>query len=119
MTRMQAEKRYKMPANYPRIVREKKTIEVMVGMYCNKYHGTDDESCPDCSELLDYTASRLDKCPLQENKPTCAKCPIHCYKPSMREKVRSVMRYSGPRLILRHPVLALFHFTDSLRKKIN
>lgn len=50
-----------MPANYPRIVREKKTIEVMVGMYYNKYHGTDDEFCPDCSELLDHTAEFSNK----------------------------------------------------------
>lgn len=108
-----------MPASYPRIARERKTIEVMVEMYCNNYHKTGGELCPDCNELLDYTASRLDKYPLQENKPTCAKCPIHCYKPLMREKIRSVMRYSGPRLIGRHPVLALFHFANSLRKKPN
>jgi hypothetical protein len=71
-------------------VREKKTIEVMVGMYCNNCHKTDGEPCPDCSELLDYATSRLDKCPLQEDKPTCAKCPIHCYKPFMREKIRNI-----------------------------
>ena len=106
-----------MPVNYPRIVRERKTIEVMLGMYCNKCHGTNDELRPDCSGLLDYAASRLDKCPLQENKPIYAKCLIHCYKPSIREKVRLVMRYSGPRLILSHPVLALLHFADGLRKK--
>ncbi len=108
-----------MPAGYPRIVIERKTIEVMVGMYCNNYHRSGDEFCPDCSELLDYAASRLDKCPLQENKPSCAKCPIHCYKPSMSEKIRLVMRYSGPRLIRRHPVLALLHFAESLSKKAN
>jgi len=79
-----------MPASYPRIVREKKTIEVMVGMYCNNCDKTDGEPCPDCSELLDYATSRLDKCPLQEDKPTCAKCPIHCYKPFMREKIRNI-----------------------------
>ena len=50
----------------------------------------DGEPCPDCSELLDYATSRLDKCPLQEDKPTCAKCPIHCYKPFMREKIRNI-----------------------------
>jgi len=30
----------------------------------------------------------------------------------MREKVREVMRYSGPRMILRHPWLALMHVVD-------
>lgn len=108
-----------MSGNYSRMVREKKTIQVMVKMYCNNCHGTNNELCQDCSKLLDYAMSRLDKCPFQENKPTCAKCPIHCYKPSMKAKIISVMRYSGPRLIRRHPVLALFHLTDSLKKKSN
>ncbi len=106
-----------MPTSYPRIARERKTIEVMVEMYCSNYHRTTHRFCPECINLLDYAASRLDKCPLQENKPTCAKCPIHCYKASMREKIRLVMKYSGPRLIGRHPVLALLHFADGLRKK--
>jgi hypothetical protein len=38
---------------------------------------------------------------------------IHCYKPAMREKIKNVMRYSGPRVTFRHPILALFHVIDS------
>ncbi len=98
-----------------RIAREKKTVAAMVRLHCDDLHESGGEVCPECGELLEYAGERLDKCPYQEDKTTCAKCPIHCYKPSMRERVRVVMKYAGPRMLLRHPVLALFHLIDSLR----
>lgn len=42
-------------------------------------------------------------------KTTCKKCPVHCYSPDMREKIRAVMRYSGPRMIFLHPFAAIRH----------
>jgi hypothetical protein len=35
----------------------------------------------------------------------------------MKEKIRAVMRYAGPLMIYRHPILALFHFIDGFRKE--
>ena len=96
--------------------RESKTIEAMIRLYCRDHHGSKDELCPECRELLDYALARLDRCPFEENKPTCAKCPVHCYKPDIREKVRVVMRYAGPRMLRRHPVLAVLHLIDGFRK---
>jgi hypothetical protein len=49
------------------------------------------------------------RCPFGADKPTCANCTIHCYRAEMREQVREVMRYSGPRMMWRHPLLALAH----------
>ena len=60
---------------------------------------------------------RLDQCPFKEGKTSCAKCPIHCYRPDMREEIRTVMRYAGPRMTYLHPVKALFHMIDGLRKE--
>jgi hypothetical protein len=34
----------------------------------------------------------------------------------MREKVKKVMKYSGPRMLLHHPVLALHHVFDGRKK---
>ncbi len=99
-----------------RIARESKTVKVMISLYCHSHHQTT-ELCRECSELINYALARLKKCPLQEGKTTCAKCPVHCYKPSMREKIRTAMRYSGPRMTYRHPVLALFHLIDGRRKE--
>lgn len=104
-----------MPGENPRLQRESRTIAAMIRIYCTDRHGTGAELCPECDELLDYARLRLDRCPFQEGKTTCAKCPIHCYKPAMREKVRSVMRYAGPRMLLRHPILTLYHFLDGRR----
>lgn len=100
----------------PRIAREGRTVSVMIDLYCRKQHGGS-ELCPDCRELAVYAAERLWKCPFQNGKTTCAKCPVHCYKPAMRERIRAVMRYSGPRMIYRHPVLAVYHLVDGRRKE--
>jgi predicted amidophosphoribosyltransferase len=89
---------------------EIKTVELMIDLYCHGHHGSTENLCPECRELLDHVKKRLEKCPLKENKPTCSKCPIHCYKPDMREKIKAVMKYSGPRMIYRHPILTARHY---------
>ena len=104
-----------MSIDHPRIKREKKTIGAMVHIYCKAKHDTRGELCPDCTEFFEYAKMRLDKCPFQENKTTCGKCRIHCYKPDMKEKVKKIMRYSGPRMILHHPGLAMHHAIDGLK----
>ena len=43
-------------------------------------------------------------------------CPIHCYAKAEREQMREVMRHSGPRMLLRHPVLAIRHLLDGRKK---
>jgi len=99
-----------------RITREKKTIEVMIRMYCDRHHEGEAYLCDECSKLLDYARKRLQNCPFKEDKPTCAHCTIHCYKHDMRQKIREIMRFSGPRMIYSHPVLAFYHLIDGRRK---
>jgi hypothetical protein len=103
---------------HPRLRRELTTIGAMVQIYCRDHHDWEAPAgvCPDCSELLVYAEKRLDLCPFQQDKPTCGNCTIHCYKQDMRDKVRKVMRYSGPKMIFRHPVLAIFHLLDGRKK---
>ena len=99
-----------------RRTRELKTIEAMVRMYCRGHHGASGTPlCADCGALFDYASRRLDRCVFGDAKPTCANCLVHCYSAVMRERVRSVMRWAGPRMIFRHPVLALFHKLDGRR----
>jgi hypothetical protein len=100
-----------MPQTHPRIKRERKTVEAMIRLFCADRHGRG-ELCPACAELLIHAGKRLDKCPFDEKKPTCAHCPVHCYWPGMRDRIREVMRWSGPRMVWRHPVLAAFHLLD-------
>jgi len=111
-------KKIELTSQHPRMQREARTIEAMIEIYCHDHHGTRGELCADCTALLDYAGRRLEKCPFQENKTTCTKCPVHCYKPAMREQVRQVMRYAGPRMVYKHPVLAVLHIlVDSRRDK--
>jgi hypothetical protein len=101
--------------------RERETVEAMIRLYCQAKHrqqdGSQGQLCADCEALRDYAWQRLDRCPFQAGKTTCPRCPVHCYKPEQRESIRAVMRHAGPRMLLRHPVLALFHLADGLRKE--
>ncbi len=101
-----------------RMEREKKTIAVMVEIFCaDKHDSGKGELCSDCRALLDYADQRLDKCPFGADKGPCANCEIHCYKPEMRDRVREVMAYAGPRMMKKHPLLAAKHLLDSQRGK--
>jgi hypothetical protein len=98
--------------------REYYTVLAMMGIYCRDKHkdtrAAGEELCAECRELRDYATKRLSLCIFAEKKPTCAKCPVHCYKPDMRVKISAVMRYAGPRMLLAHPVRAIRHLVDGL-----
>lgn len=92
----------------PRLTREYDTMALMVGLYCRDHHGSE-SPCPECREFLEYARMRLDRCPYGEDKPTCSRCPVHCYKPEPKALAKTVMRYAGPRMIWRHPIIAIRH----------
>ena len=94
---------------------EMRTVEVMIGIYCRAFHGQG-RLCPECSALLHYARERIAKCPFGIGKPVCNRCTVHCYQPEMRERIRTVMRYAGPRMLWRHPVLAIRHLVRSRRQ---
>lgn len=95
------------------------TIRVMIRIYCQQHHEPENELCADCSDLLDYAVDRLDKCPFGAKKPTCENCTIHCYQPDRREQARIVMRFAGPRMMWRHPILAIIHLIKVWKEKRN
>jgi len=87
--------------NPEEIEKHLKLLKRFVDVYCAKHHGENrGDTCEECSELVDYARKRLENCPY-DPKPKCKDCPTHCYKPSMREKVKAVMRYSGMYFIKR------------------
>jgi hypothetical protein len=106
-----------MEKTHSRMERERRTVEAMISIYCHQRHGTGNGLCTECKALQEYARQRLQKCPYQEGKTTCAKCPVHCYKPSMRQSIRDVMRVAGPQMLYRHPVLVLRHMVDGLRRE--
>lgn len=96
--------------------REKRIVCQMIALYCRKKHGGE-ALCADCRELSEYACQRSDKCPFMENKTFCSNCRVHCYKPEMREKIRAVMRFSGPRMMFHHPITAMRHVIEVKREK--
>lgn len=100
-----------------RLLQEHETFRCMARIYCAHHHEHGGGGlCRDCENLMQYAERRLEKCPYGENKPTCAKCPIHCYRPAQREMARDIMRFAGPRMPWRHPLRALHHLRDKLRR---
>lgn len=92
-----------------RVEKEKETVELMINIYCKKNHNTNEELCDECRELLKYANKKLDFCKFGDKKSFCSKCNIHCYKKDMREKIKKVMKFSGPRLILYRPLDLIKH----------
>ncbi len=98
-----------------RLARERATMEAMIRIHCRDHHGAA-ALCMDCQQLSDYARVRLERCRFGAEKPTCAKCPVHCYQRTRREQVRTVMRYAGPRMLWEHPVMSLRHWLDGFPK---
>lgn len=105
--------------------KEKKLIPVMIRIYCKGKHKAERKAqcvkgkavCAGCNELTEYALFRLGKCPFKVNKKFCSFCKIHCYKPEMREKIKEVMKYSGPRMLFTHPIFAISHVVQMIKYK--
>lgn len=104
--------------------REKAMVSEMIALYCKKQHGRKWGLCPECAALDAYARERSDKCPFMETKTFCSNCRVHCYESAnpeigaeMRERIRAVMRFSGPRMIFHHPVAAVRHVIETKKEK--
>lgn len=102
-------------SRHPRLARELATLKAMFEINCRDHHGSEGALCEQCAALLAYATRRLDRCVFGDEKPTCANCTVHCYAAAPREEVRVIMRYAGPRMMTRHPVLAVRHLLDGRR----
>lgn len=98
-------------------VEEKKVVATMISIYCRSTHHTKNTLCEECDKLLSYAHQRLEKCPFGEEKPTCASCPVHCYKPAMRQEIKEVMRMAGPRMLFLHPIETVKHYYKERKRE--
>ena len=117
---MPATRRAHDRGHFPRLARELATLRAMVRIYCGDLHASRPPGsaglCAECQDLMAYATRRLDRCVFGDAKPTCARCKVHCYSATMRERVRVAMRYAGPRMLWRHPLLAIAHIVDGRRE---
>lgn len=91
-----------------KIEKEKDTIRFMIDLYCRKKLKTT-HMPEEYIELAEYATNRLDRCKFGDKKSSCKKCPIHCYKKDKREKIRTIMRWAGPRMLFYTPIAAIKH----------
>lgn len=101
-----------------RIGYEQKVIRILIGIYCEGKHGSAKGAlCETCEDLNNYAQERIMRCPHGEEKTFCANCSTHCYRATPREKVKEVMRYSGPRIMKSHPILGIMHLVENRKEK--
>ncbi len=100
-----------------KIQNEKSIVKLMIEIYCKKRH-KENQLCDSCTELLQYANERVEKCPFKENKSFCSNCKVHCYKDKMREKIRTVMKFSGPMMIFYHPIIAIKHILSTRKERL-
>ena len=96
--------------------REKKVITGMIRLYCKKNH-KNGELCDECKEVLEYSLKRIDHCRYMETKTFCANCKTPCYSPQMKEKIKKIMKFSGPRMLIYHPILVVYHIISGIKKQ--
>ncbi|OCG03087.1 nitrous oxide-stimulated promoter family protein [Gilliamella sp. wkB112] len=102
----------------PQIEQEKATVRAMIYLYCHKnHHPFNNQLCDECSDLLQYAMQRLTMCRFGEEKTTCERCPKHCYRKDYKQQIKQVMRFSGPRMIIYHPVMVLKHIYKNIIRK--
>lgn len=102
----------------PKIEQEKATVRVMIHLYCHKkHHYPHNQLCEECDDLLQYAMQRLKMCRFGEDKSTCERCSKHCYRNDYKQKIKQVMRFSGPRMMIYHPTMAIKHLYKNLIKK--
>ena len=96
--------------------KENRVVSEMIKLYCKKRHGKVG-ICEECMELTDYCKKRIEQCPFMEEKTFCNQCKVHCYSKEMQEKIRKVMRFSGPRMLIYHPIMAIHHLIETIKNK--
>ena len=88
----------------------------MAKLYCRNHHRGlqgDKGLCPECAAVVAYAAERTNRCP-HLHKGICETCAIQCYKPEMRQNIRQIMTYSGPRMLIHHPLMAIRHLIKKI-----
>jgi len=116
--------RYALPRP---VLRDLRMLIRFIEIYCTAHHRTADKTpvrlkhldpdaiagrlvrlCPRCARLCMHALTKRTACPLNP-KPSCKHCPQHCYHPTYRAQIREVMRFAGPRIILRGRLDLLVH----------
>ena len=53
---------------------------------------------------------------LRREETRLRKCKIHCYGKGYKERAKEIMAFSGPKLLLKHPILSMRHIMALFRE---
>jgi Nitrous oxide-stimulated promoter len=108
-----------LESNADLMEREKRTIRTMIQIYCRGHRHIASGICSECGKLLQYALHQIDSCPYERSrKPACGLCRTNCFSAEMHKRFHKIMRYAGPRMMMRHPILSMAHFIDAVRSKM-
>ncbi|NLI72500.1 MAG: nitrous oxide-stimulated promoter family protein [Bacteroidales bacterium] len=124
---------------------EKQIFFLMAAMYCQDHHAAESEKvpiaklefpeeiqdwiskekrithyrlCANCYELIDKAFQHTERCPHSTYKTFCHECPTMCYRKEDQEKMLPIMRYSGKKIMWKHPMYT-WRFIKNLLKNKN
>lgn len=95
--------------------KDRQTLEAIGRIFCSAHHNEARDSeglCPSCRATIDATLERAAACPYG-HETNCEDCRVHCQRGEAQARIREIMRYSAPRMAVRHPLMTM----EYLRKK--
>ena len=99
-----------------KIDKDRRVLEAMGSIYCQGNHSDaqKDEGgmCPEVPHDHRADAFRAASCPYG-HEGNCQDCK-HTVSAAMLTRIRAIMRYAAPRMMVRHPIMVL----EYLRKKL-
>ncbi|MBR0405322.1 MAG: nitrous oxide-stimulated promoter family protein [Eggerthellaceae bacterium] len=98
-----------------RAATDRRVLEAMGLIFCKAHHSGEKDACglcPSCRATVEETLARTAVCPFN-HEGNCQDCAIHCQRGEARERIREIMRYAAPRMVLRHPLMT----AEYLRRK--
>ena len=97
--------------------REKQMVSQMIALYCRRNHHTKGGPLPRLRSAERLRPPALRSLPVHGDENLLFQLPGTLLQAGDAGKIRAVMRFSGPRMILYHPVAAVRHVVETKREK--
>ncbi len=97
--------------------KDRRTLQAIGRIYCQGNHAERGKDvagmCSECGAAIEQTLARAEACP-HGHEGNCQDCATPCQRGEAQERIKAIMRYAAPRMLVRHPLMTL----EYLRKKV-
>lgn len=101
--------------------KEQYVVEEMIRLYCRKNHGKEGHAsggmCPECQKLADYAKRGARNVPSWNRKHSAQTAKYTATSRKCGKRSAPLCGFRGPRMLLYHPILAIWHLICSMREK--